>query len=78
MLADSATLKLDNQKNGWKGVASSSMQMGKNSCAEFLPLGVATVTSVRFQAAIGKYGYPHIGTTGKVTATSLMRTTNEI
>ena len=46
---------------GGREFDSTSMQMGKNYCAEFVPLGVSTVTSVRLQAEIGKYGYQHIG-----------------
>ena len=41
------------------------MQMGKISCIEFVPQGVATVTSVKLQADIGQYSYQHIGTKGK-------------
>ena len=63
---------------GVRDFASTSMQMGKKSCAEFMPLGVANVISVRIQAAIGKYGYQHIGTTEKIAVTSLMRTSEEI
>ena len=58
--------------------APTSMQMGENSCEEFVPLGVDTVTSVRLQAAIGKYGYQHIGTTAKIAVTSLMRTSDKM
>ena len=34
---------------------------GVNSCVDFVPLVVATVIAVKFQAAIGNYGYQHIG-----------------
>ena len=63
---------------GGREFASTIMQMGGNSCAEFVPLGIATVTSVRLQAAIGKYGYQHIGTTAKIAVTSLMRTSDRM
>ena len=62
---------------GEKEFASTSMQMGENLCAEFVTLGVATITSVRLQAAIGKYGYQHIGMTAKNAVTSLMRTSKK-
>ena len=45
---------------------------------EFVPLGVATVTSVKIQAAIGKYGYQHIGTPENIAVNSLMRTSVKI
>ena len=35
--ADSATLKLYNQKNGWKVVCVHQHENGKNSCVEFVP-----------------------------------------
>ena len=63
---------------GGREFASTSMQMGKKSWAEFVPLGVATVTYVRFQAAIEKYGYQHIGTTAKIAVTLLMRTSDRM
>ena len=63
---------------GGRGFASISMQMVGNSCAEFVPLGIANVTAIRLEAAIGKYGYQHIGTTAKISVISLMRTSNEI
>ena len=63
---------------GGRGFASTSMQMGGGSCAEFVPLGVAAVTSVNLQAAIGKYGYQYIGTTAKISVTSLMKTSDEM
>ena len=66
MLEDSATLKFYNQKNGWKGVCIHQSENGKKSCVEFVPLGFATVTPVKLQAAIGKYGYQHIGTIEKL------------
>ena len=50
------------------------MQMGKKSCAEFVPLDVATVTSVKLQAAIEKYGYQHIGATSKIAVIILIWT----
>ena len=50
---------------GGRKFASNRMQMGKNSCTGFVPLGVNTVTSVRLQVSIGKYGYQHIGMTRK-------------
>ena len=59
MLAGSETLKLDNQKNGWKVLCIHQHANG----GEFMC--VATVTSVRLLAEIGKYGYQHIGTTSK-------------
>ena len=51
---------------GGRYFASTIMQMGGNSCEEFVQLGVATVTSVSLQAVIGKYGYQHIGKTKKM------------
>ena len=54
MLTDSATLKLDNHNNGRKGVCVQQHANGKKSCAEFVPLGVATVTSLRLKAEIWK------------------------
>ena len=63
---------------GGRDFASTSMQMGKNSCVEFVPLGVAVVTSVKIQAEIGEYGYQHIGTTEKISVTSLLRTSDEM
>ena len=74
MLADSATLKVDNHKNGWKVVCVHQHVNGGKSCAEFVPFISYTTTSVRFQAAVGKYGYQHIGKTAKIAVTSLMRT----
>ena len=78
MIADSATLKSDNQKNGRKGVCVHQHANWENSCAESIPLGLTTVTSVRILVEIGKYGYQHIGTTQKIAVTSLMRTSDEI
>ena len=63
---------------GGREFDSTSMQMGKNYCAEFVPLGVSTVTSVRLQAEIGKYGYQHIGTTANIAVTSLMKTSDKM
>ena len=44
----------------------------------FLPLGVPTVTSVKLQVAIEKYGYQHIGTTEKIAVISLMKTSGKM
>ena len=63
MIGDSETLKLDNHNNCWKVVCVHQHKKGKNSCVEFVPLGVATVTPVKLQLAIGKYGYQNIGMT---------------
>ena len=74
MLADSATLKLDNHKNGWKVVCVHQHVNGGKSCAEFVPFISYTTTSVRFQAAVGKYGYQHIGMKEKISVISLINT----
>ena len=63
---------------GGRAFDSASMKMGKKSCAEFVPLGVTTVTYVRLQAAIEKYCYQNIGTTSKNSVTPLMRKSNEM
>ena len=69
---------MENAKMGEREFASTIIQMGKFSCVEFVPLDVATVTSVKIQAAIGKHGYQHIEKTEKITVTSLMRTSKEM
>ena len=43
-----------------------------------MPLGVAIVTSVNLQAAIGQHGYQRIGTTEKIDVISMMRTSVEM
>ena len=63
---------------GGREFASTSMQMEKYLCVEFGSLGISTVTSVKIQAAIGKYGYQHIGATEKIAVISLMRTSVEM
>ena len=63
---------------GGRDFASTSMQVGENSCVEFAPLDFTTVTYVNLYAEIGKYGYQHIGTTAKISVTSLMSTFDEM
>ena len=78
MIADSATLKVDNWKNGWKGVCFHHHANKEKSCVEFVPLGITTFISVRLQTEIGEYGYQHIGTTAKNAVTSLINTYDKI
>ena len=54
MHAYSVTLKLDNQKNGWKGVFVQKHENGEKSFMGFVSKGVSTVTSVKLQAEIGQ------------------------